>query len=84
MKAGGKYSCVTFAFISADPDIMTNPTVVSNLTSATLSCNLTSPPSPIRGHYWTMNGKTVNESKSDSSAYVEYRYVPQSHVNNCN
>ncbi|CAM4656517.1 unnamed protein product [Leuciscus chuanchicus] len=57
-----------------DPNIMTDPTVVSNLTSATLSCNLTNPPSPIRGHYWTKNGKTIEKSQSESDrAYMEYR-----------
>lgn len=61
---------------------MTDPAVVNNQTSATLSCNLTNPPSPIKGHYWTRNGKTIDKSESSSdSAYIEYMYVPQPHVN---
>lgn len=58
---------------STDPNIMTDPTVVNNMTSATLSCNLTNPHSPIKGHYWTRNGKTFEKSESSSdSAYMEY------------
>ncbi|XP_051551302.1 basigin-like isoform X2 [Myxocyprinus asiaticus] len=56
-----------------DANILTVPTVVNNLTSATLSCNLTNPSSPVKGHYWTRNGKTIDNSKSSSSGlYTEY------------
>ncbi|KAK7126839.1 hypothetical protein R3I94_018126 [Phoxinus phoxinus] len=57
-----------------DANVMTDPPVVSNQTNATLSCNLTNPPSPIKGHYWTRNGKIIDKSDSTSdSAYIEYR-----------
>ncbi|XP_039537490.1 basigin isoform X2 [Pimephales promelas] len=56
------------------PNIITSPTVGSNLTSATLSCNITNPPSPIKGHYWVRNGKTIEKSESTSGeTYTEYR-----------
>ncbi|KAG9350608.1 hypothetical protein JZ751_024497 [Albula glossodonta] len=55
------------------PVIMTNPAEVSNMTSATLSCNLTDPPSAVKGHYWTKNGEVIKATKVDTSAtYTEY------------
>ncbi|XP_051977835.1 basigin-like isoform X2 [Xyrauchen texanus] len=71
----------TFAFLVCffqaealtDANILTVPTVVNNMTSATLSCNLTNPTSPVKGHYWTRNGKIIDNSKSSSSGlYTEY------------
>ncbi|XP_051763913.1 basigin isoform X2 [Ctenopharyngodon idella] len=54
--------------------IKTEPEVVLNKTSATLSCNLTNPSSPIKGHYWTRNDKMIEKSESSSDAtYIEYR-----------
>lgn len=53
--------------------IVTEPTEVVNKTAATLSCNLTNPSSQIRGHYWTRNGKVIEESKREiGSLYTEY------------
>lgn len=52
-------SALTAAVIESSPD-------VSNMTSATLSCNLTNPSSPIKGHYWTKNGKVIEDTKSES------------------
>lgn len=67
----------------ADASIKTEPEEVLNKTSATLSCNLTNPSSPIKGHYWTRNNKIIEKSESNSGAtYIEYQYVPQPHVNN--
>lgn len=56
---------------------MTDPVVVDNQTSATLSCNLTNPSSVIKGHHWTRNGKIIEASKSTKQdPYTEYQYVP--------
>lgn len=53
---------------------MTDPAVVNNKTSATLSCNLTIPSSEIKGHYWTRNGKIIDASKSTKQdPYTEYQ-----------
>ncbi|TRY62276.1 hypothetical protein DNTS_025833 [Danionella cerebrum] len=53
--------------------IMTEPNVVSNVTSATLSCNLTNPSSPIKGHFWTRNGVIIKDSQSAKpDAYAEH------------
>ncbi|NP_937785.2 basigin isoform 1 precursor [Danio rerio] len=52
--------------------IMTSPEV-NNATSATLSCNLTNPSSPIKGHYWVKNGKKIEESYStNTDSYAEH------------
>ncbi|KPP57593.1 basigin-like [Scleropages formosus] len=49
------------------------PQQVSNMTSAVLSCNLTDPPSPVKGHHWTRNGKMIEGTQADSAAkYTEY------------
>uniref|UniRef100_A0A672L922 Basigin n=1 Tax=Sinocyclocheilus grahami TaxID=75366 RepID=A0A672L922_SINGR len=55
--------------------ITTKPEVVNdqNQTSATLSCNLTNPFSPIKGYYWTHNGKTIDKSESTTGkAFIEH------------
>ncbi|KAJ8374551.1 hypothetical protein SKAU_G00051310 [Synaphobranchus kaupii] len=55
------------------PLILTNPQEVSNMTSATLTCNLTVAPSAVKGHYWTKNGKVIATTKVDSPAtFTEY------------
>ncbi|KAL4658924.1 basigin isoform X3 [Arapaima gigas] len=55
------------------PFILTDPQEVINVTSAVLSCNLTDPPSPIKGHHWTLNGKMIEGTQMDSTAkYTEY------------
>ncbi|XP_016394265.1 basigin-like isoform X3 [Sinocyclocheilus rhinocerous] len=58
-----------------DAAITTKPEVVNdqNQTSATLSCNLTNPSSPIKGYYWTHNGKTIDKSESTTGkAFIEH------------
>ncbi|KAK9967552.1 hypothetical protein ABG768_001948 [Culter alburnus] len=56
-----------------DASIKTEPEEVLNKTSATLSCNLTNPSSPIKGHYWTRNDKMIEKSVSSSDdTYAEY------------
>ncbi|XP_037554115.1 basigin isoform X2 [Nematolebias whitei] len=56
------------------PIIITEPSEVSNQTTAVLSCNLTNPNLPIKGSYWTHNEKPIDESRSDSTAaYTVYR-----------
>ncbi|XP_051979595.1 basigin-like isoform X2 [Xyrauchen texanus] len=55
--------------------IMTDPMVVDNQTSATLRCNLTNPPSPVKGHFWTRNGKTIDNSKSSTSELYTQYYI---------
>ncbi|XP_056894232.1 basigin isoform X2 [Takifugu flavidus] len=49
------------------PNISTDPPMVTNQTSATLTCNLTDPNLPIKGSHWLFNGKTVENSESTSS-----------------
>lgn len=49
------------------PNISTDPPVVTNQTSATLTCNLTDSGLPIKGSHWLFNGKTVDSSESKSS-----------------
>ncbi|KAK2906963.1 hypothetical protein Q8A67_005948 [Cirrhinus molitorella] len=58
-----------------DAAITTKPEVVNdqNQTSAILSCNLTNPSSPIKGFYWTLNGKPIDKAgSSDGGPYIEY------------
>lgn len=75
------FNCCFYAL--PDASIKTEPEAVLNMTSATLSCNLTNPSSPIKGHYWTRNDKMIEKSDSSSgSTYIEYQYVPQPYVNN--
>jgi len=56
---------------STGPRIITEPTEVSNQTSAVLSCNLTAPSLPIKGSHWMHNGKIIEDSKStESNSYT--------------
>ncbi|XP_069006276.1 basigin isoform X1 [Embiotoca jacksoni] len=48
---------------STAPNIVTEPSEVTNQTSAVLSCNLTST-LPITGSYWSHNGKVIETSRS--------------------
>ncbi|XP_057181211.1 basigin isoform X2 [Triplophysa rosa] len=67
-------SCFFQADARTDATIMTEPAVVNNMTSATLSCNLTNPSSEIKGHYWTRNGKIIDASKSTKQdPYTEFQ-----------
>uniref|UniRef100_A0A8C1CUF6 Basigin n=1 Tax=Cyprinus carpio carpio TaxID=630221 RepID=A0A8C1CUF6_CYPCA len=54
--------------------ITTSPEVNGqNQTSATLSCNLTNPTFPVKGHYWTNNGKIIDKSETNSDElYIEH------------
>ncbi|KAJ8270072.1 hypothetical protein GJAV_G00110020 [Gymnothorax javanicus] len=52
--------------------IVAEPTVVSNETSAVLTCNYTGI-SPIKGHHWIRNGKTVESKENDPEAFIEYK-----------
>ncbi|XP_078115394.1 basigin isoform X2 [Sander vitreus] len=56
-------SCLR-ANASTDPNIITEPSEVTNQTSAVLSCNLTEFTLPIKGSHWTHNGKLIETSKS--------------------
>lgn len=49
------------------PNINPDPPVVTNQTSATLTCNLTDSSLPIKGSLWLFNGKPVDNSETDSS-----------------
>ncbi|KAI2650393.1 basigin isoform X1 [Labeo rohita] len=63
------------------PTIMTKPEVVNNQTSAVLSCNLTNPYSPIKGYYWTHNGKPIDKTKSTgSNDYTEHEIKKVDHL----
>lgn len=56
--------------------IEVNPKEVTNQTSATLSCNLTSPASPVTGHHWEKNGKVISTTqKEGAELYTKYTYV---------
>ncbi|XP_059399201.1 basigin-like [Carassius carassius] len=57
-----------------DPAITTNPEVVDkNMTSVTLSCNLNNNSSFVKGHYWTFNGKIIDQSESSSvDRYIKH------------
>lgn len=46
--------------------ILTSPEVV-NQTTATLTCNITNPPSPIKGNHWLKDGVQIKDTKSDST-----------------
>lgn len=54
-------------FLFEAPNISTDPPVVTNQTSATLTCNLTDSSLPIKGSRWLFNGETVENSESTSS-----------------
>lgn len=60
--------CVYHTTAATDAEILTAPESVVNQTNATLTCNITNPPSPIKGHHWTKNGEMIKSTKSDSSA----------------
>jgi len=61
--------CLYRANALTDPEIVTSPEVV-NKTSAELSCNLTSPTSPIKGSFWMRNGKKIDGSEKQNSDSV--------------
>lgn len=49
--------------------IVTDPVEVVNQTQATtLSCQITNPPSPIKGSFWKKNGKNLENSKLESTS----------------
>lgn len=52
---------------STGPSINTDPMEVVNQTSAVLSCNLTGSILPIKGSHWTLDGKVIEDSKSESA-----------------
>ncbi|KAF4083226.1 hypothetical protein AMELA_G00137590 [Ameiurus melas] len=61
------------AFAQTGPVITPIPKDVINQTSATLSCNLTSPGFVVKGHHWKRNGKIIDATKTRSTAhYMEY------------
>ncbi|XP_059198010.1 basigin [Centropristis striata] len=53
---------------STAPNIITEPSEVSNQTSAVLSCNLTESNLPIKGSHWMYNGKVIETSQSGDAA----------------
>ncbi|XP_041646968.1 basigin isoform X2 [Cheilinus undulatus] len=53
---------------STAPNIVAEPSEVSNQTSAVLRCNLTESSLPIKGSYWVHNGKTIEDSKSTEAS----------------
>ncbi|KAI4829492.1 hypothetical protein KUCAC02_023532 [Chaenocephalus aceratus] len=56
------------------PNIITEPSEVSNQTSAVLSCNLTETTLHIKGSHWVYNGKLIKDSKSEeATAYTILR-----------
>ncbi|XP_033937522.1 basigin isoform X1 [Pseudochaenichthys georgianus] len=56
------------------PNIITEPSEVSNQTSAVLSCNLTETTLHIKGSHWVYNGKLIEDSKSEeATAYTILR-----------
>ncbi|XP_022615279.1 basigin isoform X2 [Seriola dumerili] len=62
------------------PNIVTEPSEVSNQTSAVLTCNLTSS-LPIKGSHWTHNGKVIDDSKyTNSSSYTVLRLDKITHT----
>ncbi|XP_054459094.1 basigin [Anoplopoma fimbria] len=66
---------------STAPHIITEPSEVSNMTSATLHCNLTESSLPIKGSHWTHNGKLIEKSKSsESTAYTTLRLEKITHT----
>ncbi|KAF3834974.1 hypothetical protein F7725_027532 [Dissostichus mawsoni] len=59
---------------STAPNIITEPSEVSNQTSAVLSCNLTETTLHIKGSHWVHNGKLIEDSKSEeATAYTILR-----------
>uniref|UniRef100_A0A3Q2FJP5 Basigin n=1 Tax=Cyprinodon variegatus TaxID=28743 RepID=A0A3Q2FJP5_CYPVA len=51
------------------PKITADPTEVVNQTSAILRCNLTESNLSSKGSYWTLNGKVIEDTKSDVNKY---------------
>ncbi|XP_031430299.1 basigin isoform X2 [Clupea harengus] len=49
-------------------DILANPESVINQTNAILTCNITNPPSPIKGSFWTKNGDKIKGTETESVA----------------
>jgi len=62
------------ASASTAPNIITEPSEVSNQTSAVLSCNLTESSLHIKGSHWLHNGKLIEGSEStDANPYTVLR-----------
>ncbi|XP_036443116.1 basigin isoform X2 [Colossoma macropomum] len=71
------FGAILFYFHQAFPKtgavILLEPNEVINKTAATLSCNLTNPVSPVKGFYWTRNGKKIEGTQSEHGLlYTEY------------
>ncbi|XP_066503674.1 basigin isoform X1 [Hoplias malabaricus] len=65
--------CFQQAFSRTEATIVPQPSEVYNVTAATLSCNLTNPASPVKGHYWKRNGKKIEDTLvDDGRLYAEY------------
>lgn len=61
------------------PNINTDPPVVTNQTSAILTCNLTDSSLPIQGSHWLFNGNPVDNSGSKSGdPFTSLRWVAPS------
>uniref|UniRef100_A0A3Q4NA79 Basigin n=1 Tax=Neolamprologus brichardi TaxID=32507 RepID=A0A3Q4NA79_NEOBR len=54
---------------STAPNIRTEPSEVTNQTSAVLSCNLTDATMFSKGSHWTFNGKIIDNSKKDDNMH---------------
>lgn len=70
-------NCFFWVCTSAGPDIVVNPKEVTNKTSATLTCNLTNPATPVKSHYWKKNNKTIKDTEKHNGElhFTEYKYV---------
>ncbi|XP_034072135.1 basigin isoform X1 [Gymnodraco acuticeps] len=65
---------------STAPNIITEPSEVSNQTSALLSCNLTETTLHIKGSHWVYNGKLIELSISkEATAYTSLRLEKITH-----
>ncbi|KAG5847874.1 hypothetical protein ANANG_G00130830 [Anguilla anguilla] len=62
----GALLLVCLCTAGADEGVVAEPTVVSNETSAVLTCNYTGN-SPVQSHHWTRNGKTIEGTKKTST-----------------
>lgn len=58
--------CLYRANASTAAVIVTDPPMVSNETSALLTCNLTAPTSPVKGSFWKRNDKEIPDSRKTS------------------
>ncbi|XP_039984316.1 basigin [Xiphias gladius] len=66
---------------STAPNIITEPSEVSNQTSAVLSCNLTESSFHSKGSQWLHNGKLIDESKSiEFTSYTSLRLDKITHT----